>query len=144
MSDEWQQDFEVFSKDMGVRLSKTHTVERIDNSKGYSKDNCKWATPKEQAANRDSNVWFEYRNERKTISQWAEEIGIAHNVFEARLEALFRPVEKRKQKVNQGGIIYLSVKDAFEKTGVSQAAIRKCLCGHNATAGGLTWEWYKD
>jgi hypothetical protein len=36
-----------FIADMGNRP----TSERIDNSKGYCKDNCKWATRKEQRAN---------------------------------------------------------------------------------------------
>jgi len=34
------------------RRPKGFTLERIDNSKGYSKENCKWATPSEQQRNR--------------------------------------------------------------------------------------------
>ncbi len=40
--------FEQFLMDMGGR-PKGMTLDRIENTKGYSKDNCRWATPKEQS-----------------------------------------------------------------------------------------------
>lgn len=48
---EWN-DFWVFITDMGPRPTDEHSIDRIDNYKGYSKDNCRWATRQQQTDNR--------------------------------------------------------------------------------------------
>lgn len=43
--------FENFAADMGERPSPSHSIDRLDNDKGYSPDNCRWATKQEQVLN---------------------------------------------------------------------------------------------
>jgi hypothetical protein len=56
MCDRWRDDFYAFLADMGKRPSKAHTVDRIDNDKGYSPDNCRWATMVEQGQNKKNCI----------------------------------------------------------------------------------------
>jgi len=49
--DEWKRSFENFIADMGIK-PKDKSLDRIENSKGYSLENCRWATRSEQNLNR--------------------------------------------------------------------------------------------
>ena len=63
------------------------TIERIDNSKGYSPSNCCWATRKQQARNRRSNRTVVIEDTRKTLAELAEGSGIKPGTLRRRIEA---------------------------------------------------------
>ena len=61
------------------------TLERIDNSKGYSPENCRWATKKEQAYNRKSTHFITHNGETHNITEWAEILGVKRSLLLNRL-----------------------------------------------------------
>lgn len=87
----WQK-FENFLEDMGEKPEGL-TLERIDNNKGYYKENCRWATRKEQANNTRKNIRLTYNGKTQSVIQWAKEMGMSQNVIYYRISSGW-PVEK--------------------------------------------------
>lgn len=68
MCPEWLNDFGAFFAHMGPCPDR-HTLDRIDNDKGYEPGNCRWATASQQAFNRDNKQLWDRIRERKRSSQ---------------------------------------------------------------------------
>lgn len=62
------------------------TIDRINNDDGYSPQNCRWATYKEQGRNRRGNRNITLDGETKCLSEWAEFFGISVPVVSRRLK----------------------------------------------------------
>jgi len=78
--------YENFLEDMGARPIEM-SLERIDNKKGYSITNCRWATHKEQCLNRSTNVLLTYGSRTQPLSVWAKEKKKAYTTLQWRYHA---------------------------------------------------------
>lgn len=83
--DEWKDysNFKTWALENGY--SPDLTIDRIDNSKGYSPHNCRWVTRKAQCYNRRSNHLLTYHGESKTIQEWADQSHLKRNALVQRL-----------------------------------------------------------
>ena len=71
--EEWLHDFAAF-RDWALAngYDDALTIDRIDNDKGYSPDNCRWITQAEQNRNQRTNHMVTYHGETKAIREWAQ------------------------------------------------------------------------
>ena len=81
--DSWRE-LNNFLADVGDRPEGA-SLDRIDNSKGYSPENCRWADSKTQSRNRRDNVRITHDGVTKTKIEWAEEKGMHISTLAYRL-----------------------------------------------------------
>lgn len=84
--DRWLQSFSNFLDDMGGRPTPKHTIDRINNNGNYEKENCRWATSKEQARNKRNNRWIEYNGQKLIIQDWAKLFNVNMSTLHERLK----------------------------------------------------------
>ena len=78
--------FDLFFEDMGER-PKGYTIDRIDSSKDYCPENCRWASYDTQAKNRGSfNINITYLGKTQCVKDWSRELNIDYTTLLARIK----------------------------------------------------------
>lgn len=94
VSEEWKTSFKTFLKDMG-ECPIGCTLDRIDPTKGYYKENCRWADWKTQASNRGSfNILITHNGETMILKDWARKYNINYTTLYNRLYRENLPFEE--------------------------------------------------
>lgn len=100
--------FSGFFEDMGA-APEGGTLDRIDNNKGYSPDNCRWATPTEQGRNKRNNILITIGEETLPLSAWIERTGVSYGTAHQRIRigwpphlAVTTPLVKDRKGVPRG------------------------------------------
>lgn len=86
--------FENFLADMGYPPSGRHSLDRIDNTKGYFPRNCRWITQREQCRNKRNNRTILYLGRKMTLVEWEEKMKLRQGTLSQRLNALGWSAEK--------------------------------------------------
>ena len=98
VSKEWMS-FNVFAEDMGVRPDGM-SLDRIDNDGNYCKDNCRWATQRDQMRNTSRSVFVEFQGRRRLLAEIAEEYGVPLYQLHNRIGELWSVERALSEKVS--------------------------------------------
>lgn len=130
----WRE-YKNFLSDMG-EMPDGMTIERVDNNKGYSPENCKWATPAEQSRNRRSTVRIMCGGREICGRDAAKIAGIGETVLYKRIkrgmsptDAMHTPVKPKLRMITYAGTT-LCVKDWSRRQGIKyETLIRRLEAG---------------
>ena len=81
----WLGSFAAFLEDMGAKPTPDHTLDRKESDGQYCKENCRWATMKEQLRNTRRTVLIEYRGVTKCQTDWAAQMGMSTHTLRYRI-----------------------------------------------------------
>lgn len=127
--DEWKEDYEKFCEWVNKSGYKVGlTLDRIDNDKGYSPDNCRWATRKEQNRNQRTNRKITISGETKLMCEWAEISGVDSKQIYKRIkqgwknEDLLKPLKETHHYITHKGETH-SIKEWSEILNIPYSTI---------------------
>jgi len=89
----WAESFESFLSDMGPAPTYKHSLDRINVDGDYCPENCRWATPEEQARNKTTTQRLTYQGKTLTIMEWSNILSIPYKTIWARIK-LSWPIER--------------------------------------------------
>ena len=133
-----------FAADMGPKPvgGQRYTLDRIDNERGYSPENCRWVTHKENQRNKRTSRFLTFGGETLNVAAWAERFGLNRATIRSRIkdgwsvEAALVTPRTRAANVSRPP---LAVGDRFSKWTVIEAGVRsrhgaiyarcRCDCG---------------
>jgi len=83
---EWANSFEAFFEHIGLAPSAQHSIDRIDNLKGYEPNNVRWATKTQQQRNKSNSVYVTNGKNVFHINDVATKFGISRGAAHLRLK----------------------------------------------------------
>lgn len=149
---EWDT-FETYYKDMGDIPFNGAEIDRIDNAKGYSKENCRWTTRKENNRNKSTNRSVVYEGKLITTVELSEITGVKQGTIHNRLDkgldinsAILlgrRPLKSERCISNSKGETFKNVSEAARHYGVVWSTVHGYLNKGFKPKNGLTWFYVK-
>lgn len=85
--DNWRKSFpDFYYWAMSNGYKKGLQIDRINNDLGYSPDNCRFVTAKENVRNRRNTLYFEYNGKRMVLAEIAEIVGVSYGTLYKRIK----------------------------------------------------------
>ena len=132
-------------------------LDRRDNSGGYSPENCRWITRRENTNNRRKTLFIEVDGLRKPRTEWEQQIGLPYGVLKSWVEKHgYEYAVYRIKKILKSGYVpkdysyshgmavthvetgrtYRSIKEAARNVGISPGKIRRAISKDEKTGKG--------
>lgn len=83
---QWQNDFMLFSREVGDPPTMEHSIGRINNDGHYEPGNVRWETSAQQMVNTRMAVRITIGDETRCIAEWARVVGISPTAFGRRIK----------------------------------------------------------